>query len=171
MEAAMATSLAQHSGTSFNREYSGDDNGLETVMAALERDHPRHLLAPSREDDLCRLERAIEHPLPAQYRRFLAHLGGGIYYDRHEVFGATRLMIHDIELVPDVLEVRARLAASCGANRAPFLLPLHRTNGTRYWLDVRDGSVGGLGASGRFPDLAAFLTAVVLPSATSRMPA
>ena len=80
--------------------------GLQRVSEALERDRHRHLLAPSTEEDLQRLERAIEHPLPAQYRHFLGRLGGGIYYDRHEVFGAARLMIHDIELVPDVFAVR-----------------------------------------------------------------
>ena len=161
----MATSPAEHSATAGPQRCTTEDRGLESVLAALDRDRHRHLLAPSSEDDLRRLERGIQHPLPAQYRRFLACLGGGIYYDNHEVFGAARLMIHDIELVPDVLEVRARLAASCGANGSPFLLPLHRAEGTSHWLDVRDGSVRGLGATPLFPDLAAFLAAVVRPGA------
>jgi hypothetical protein len=171
MEVAMATSPAHRLRTQVIRGYDGDEPGLERVMASLERDRHRHLLAPSSEDDLCRLERAIQRPLPAQYRQFLARLGGGLYYDRHEVFGAVRLMIHDIELVPDVLEVRARIAASCGANGAPFLLPLHRTQATRHWLDVRDGTVGELGAARRFPDLARFLAAVVRPGPEPSRPA
>ena len=159
----METSLAHPFDPAVRGRSVGDDRDLDRVLAALAFDRHRHLLAPSSEEDLGRLERAIQHPLPAQYRRFLAHLGGGIYYDRHEVFGAARLMIHDIELVPDVLEVRARLADSCGANGSPFLLPLHRTQGIRHWLDVRDGSVVGIETTRRFPDLAAFLAAVVRP--------
>jgi len=167
----MATSPAQRSRTPVTHGYDGDDLDLERVLAALKRDHQRHLLAPNSEDDLCRLERAIQRPLPAQYRQFLARLGGGLYYDRHEVFGAARLMIHDIELVPDVLEVRARLADSCGANGSPFLLPLHRTQGASHWLDVRDGTVVDLGATRRFPDLAGFLATVVRPGAAAPLPA
>jgi len=139
----------------------GCDRRLERVLEALESDRHRHLLAPSTEEDLRRLERAIQRPLPAQYRFFLARLGGGLYYDRHEVFGAARLMIHDIELVPDVLAVRERLAASCGVNGSPFLLPLHRSQGTSHWLDIRDGSVRGPRGIHR-PSVADFLEAVVL---------
>ena len=166
----MATDPARRSETVANRTWTDEDAGLARVLAALEHDRHRHLLAPCSEDDLCRLERAIQRPLPAQYRRFLECLGGGIYYDRHEIFGAARLMIHDIELVPDVLSVRTRLAESCGADGSPFLLPLHRAAAKSHWLDVRDGSVRGRGATRLFPDLAAFLATIVRPCAPESNP-
>lgn len=143
----------------------GTEERFARVLAALERDRDRHVLAPCAAEDLAGLESALGWPLPPAYRQLVTHLGGGLYYDRHEIFGARRLMIHDIELVPRVLSVQARQTALRGGSPTPFLLPFHRTENAIHWLDLRSGTVHGGGR--RYADLAAFLEAVVLPSSAS----
>jgi hypothetical protein len=137
------------------------DEGLERIFTALELDGDRHLLERSTEADLAALESATGRPLPDVYRRLLLRLGGGLYYDRHEVFGGRRMMVHDIELVPSALSMRSTLAAA-GAAAPPYMLPFHRDGAVLHWLDLRDGRVQGTG--GRSMDLAGFLASVVLAS-------
>ena len=78
-------------------------------------------------------------------------------------------MIHDIELVPDLLTTRARLAAN--ARCLPdYLVPFHRFGQLFHLLDTRrirrEGAlVLAADASAAYPDLASFLDAVVLPAA------
>ena len=173
MPATMAPALRSHipppaeDTLDFLRRWAGEPEAaagraaFDRVASVLERDRTRHLLAAATLDDLDRLEHAVGLPLPPQYRQLLTRLGGGILYDRHELFGPRRLMIHDIELVPDVLSVRAR-RAHAGLDGSPFFLPLHRSGADLHWLDLRDGSVRDLSGSRRYCDLAAFLEDVVV---------
>ena len=73
-------------------------------------------------------------PLPPALTSVLTTIGNGIFFGHEEVFGPRRLMIHDIELLPDMMSVKA---ASPGLPEA--WLPFHR----------RDGVVQAASASAR----------------------
>ena len=99
-----------------------------------------------------------------------AGFGGGLYFHGHEIFGPKHVVIHDIELVPDVLTIRRWLSAQ-GIEVPAGVLPFHRARGVIHLLDARPGSnerVLTLGGSATFPDLASFLDAIVLPRAVHR---
>jgi hypothetical protein len=138
---------------------------IEEVLEALAGDRPRHMTTePASERELDVLEEALGHRLPEEFRALLARFGGGIFYERHELFGARRLMIHDIELVPDVLTFR-RLLEADGRGAEPGLVPFHRADAEVHFLDLRKGSRAGVvSADGTrtFPDLASFLEEVVM---------
>lgn len=139
---------------------------MQEALAALERDAARHLTQPCSEHDLDALEEALGRRLPADFRALLARVGGGILYDTHEVFGARRLMVHDIELVPDLLSARRGLEAR-GLGWPPHLAPFHRCRGAVHLLDLSqgEGSAPVLAQDGRpCGDLPAFLESVVLPA-------
>jgi hypothetical protein len=119
--------------------------------------------AAAAEDELLALERVLGFPLPAPYRFFLRRLGGGVFYLEHELFGPRRVMVHDIELVPDLLSFRAWL----GAELPPAVLPIHRMDGRIHVLDLQTGACRRLdataGARDDYADFTAFLETVVLP--------
>jgi hypothetical protein len=141
---------------------------MDEALDVLERDRALHLTQPCSEHDLDALEEALGRRLPADYRALLVRVGGGILYDRHELFGGRRLMVHDIELVPDVLSVRRMLEAKGGATASR--IPLHRCAGELHLLDLSGGSdqTRVVGADGRvWRDLPAFLESVVLPARTT----
>lgn len=144
---------------------------LDVVLDRLEADEQAHSVAgPAGPEDLARLEAALRNPLPREFRELLERFGGGLFYGGHEIFGPLRVMIHDIELVPDLLTMRARLAAS--ARCLPdHLAPFHRFGQLFHLLDTRrvrrEGAlVLAADASVGYPDLASFLDAVVVPGAT-----
>jgi len=143
------------------------------VLAALARDRPRHMTTePASERELDMLEEALGHRLPEEFRELLAQFGGGIFYERHELFGARRLMIHDIELVPDLLTFRRLLEAE-GRHHEEGLLAFHRADDQVHLLDLRPARRAGVvSADGRrtFPDLASFLEAVVLAGSPAGHP-
>jgi hypothetical protein len=138
---------------------------LLDVIDVLVRDSGQHLLTgPAHETDLAGLERALALPLPASFRTYLGRMGSGILYDRHEVFGPHSLQLHDIEFVPSLPGVLRQLRASLG----PKLLPFHRGRGLVHVFDLGGGAqepvpVRAMDGSASYPDLAAFLEAVVLP--------
>lgn len=137
------------------------------VLDRLVRDSGQHLLTgPAHEADLARLEQTLGQPLPHEFRALLLRMGSGILYDRHELFGPHQLQLHDIEFVPSLLGVQKLL----GASLAPGMLPFHRGGGVVHAFDLRNGTaepvpVTALDGSATYPDLAAFLEAVVLPPA------
>jgi SMI1 / KNR4 family (SUKH-1) len=138
---------------------------LDEILDVLERDLARHMTdGPCSEEDLRRLETALGDPLPADLRAFLGRLGGGVFYDAHEVFGARRVMIHDIELIPDLLSLRRTLKGV-----PPDALPFHRSTSVVHVIELAPGGrparITPLGGGSGYPDLAAFLESVVLPSA------
>jgi hypothetical protein len=140
---------------------------LEAALQVLEKDLARHMTTdrPS-ELELDALEEALGRKLPEQFRTFLSRLGGGIFYERHELFGARRLMVHDIELVPDLLSFHRRFAAARQADVGDALIPFHRADEVVHLLDLRShGEVPVVSEDGRrsYPDLASFLREVVIP--------
>ena len=139
---------------------------MQEAMATLERDRARHLTQRCSGKDLDLLEQALGRRLPDDYRSLLERVGGGILYDDHELFGGRRLMVHDIELVPDVLTL-TRQRAEAGRPWPAHLVPLHRCRGRLHLLVVSgtgDGRV--VGEDGRtWPNLLEFLNEVVLPAA------
>jgi hypothetical protein len=143
---------------------------LEQAVARLEADRFSHMLGkPCERADLEWLEGKLGRPLPSGFRLLLERLGGGILYEKHEVFGPRRLLVHDIEMVPDLLSVRGTV----GRSLPSYVLPFHRSAGAVSLLDLRAGRGGVLpGAHGpQTLDLAAFLEKVVLasrPAASAR---
>jgi SMI1/KNR4 family protein SUKH-1 len=143
---------------------------IDAALQVLETDLARHMTTdrPS-ELELDALEEALGGKLPEQFRTFLGRLGGGIFYERHELFGARRLMVHDIELVPDLLSFHRRFAADAQTSPEAALVPFHRADGVVHVLDLRSGGEAPvLSADGArsYPDLASFLARVVIPSVT-----
>jgi hypothetical protein len=116
----------------------------------------------STEIELRGLEETLGRPLPEAYRLFLRRVGGGVFYLKHEIFGAHRVMIHDIELVPDVLSFRTWLRTM-----PPTQLPIHRADGRIHVIDLDTGECAPLGPAvagqPRYRDFATFLAATVLP--------
>ena len=142
---------------------------IERAVQVLESDLARHTTTdrPS-ELELDALEEALGGKLPEQFRTFLARLGGGIFYERHELFGARRLMVHDIELVPDLVSFHRRFAADAGTGLVATLVPFHRADEVVHLLDLRSGGearVVSADGTRTYPDLARFLQDVVIPSA------
>jgi hypothetical protein len=102
--------------------------------------------------------------MPEPLRAFLLRVGGGLFYNGHEIFGPMRCMVHDIELVPDVLSVAHRLREEGSLTQG--FIPLHRARGVIHLLDARSvvgGAVIPAGGGAAHPDLTAFLEVVVLP--------
>lgn len=140
---------------------------IEEALEILERDLSQHTTADrASELDLDFLEEALGQRLPEQFRTFLVRIGGGILYERHELFGARRLMVHDIELVPDLLSFHRRFVGH-GDGSGPARIPFHRAEGAVHMLELRpDGEARVISADGArsYPDLASFLQQVVIPS-------
>ena len=133
---------------------------LQAVLARCEADAPRHMTGgPCAESALRHLEDALGAALPSPYRLFLSRLGGGVYYLRHEIFGAHRVILHDIELVTDVSSFRTWLGAEVPA----AWLPVHRAGHRIHALDLQgSGRVAVLGGSEPgYPDFTTFLEQVV----------
>jgi hypothetical protein len=139
---------------------------LPEILDVFERDLDRHMVAgPAGDEELARLERGLGRPLPPPLRAFLSRFGGGLFYNGHEILGPTRTMVHDIELVPDMLSVRQRLVEE-GSLPEGFL-PFHRARGVLNLIDAREvigtGEIVSMSQSAPYPDLASFLETVVLP--------
>ena len=142
---------------------------LAEILDLIAQDCGRHMTTePASELELDSLEESLGSRLPIALRALLSRLGGGILYERHEIFGARRLMIHDIELVPDLASFRARLAQ--GGSLPDGLVPFHRADGIVHFLDLRkaDSPVVSLDAARSYSDLACFLERVVLAERAPR---
>jgi hypothetical protein len=137
--------------------------GLDRLLDRLAADAGRHLLTgPADEQELARVEHALALRLPPRFRALLRRLGGGIFYDRHEVFGPRPLQLHDIEFVPSLQAMRARLAPTQAG-----LLPFHRGDGQvhAFVMGDRDGEpvpITSLDGTRRYRDLESFLEDMVL---------
>jgi hypothetical protein len=136
---------------------------LEGLIARCEADRSSHMTGgPCTALELRAVEDALGEALPAELRLFLSRLGGGVFYLEHEIFGARRVMIHDIELVPDLLSFRSWL----GAAVPPGLLPVHRAGGRVHAIELggTTAAVHTLNAPGPvYPDFTTFLQQVVFP--------
>jgi hypothetical protein len=135
----------------------------DRLIDRLAADAEAHLLTgPVEEPELQRVEALLGCRIPPAFRSLLGRLGSGILYDRHELFGARPLLLHDIEFVPSLLSVQSRLNGT-----ARRLLAFHRGGGAEHAFLV-DGAVGepvpvvSLDGARRYADFARFLQAVVL---------
>ena len=134
---------------------------LEAAIARFTADDALHMTGgPCLERELRHVEEAIGQPLSPAFRLFLARMGGGVFYLNHEIFGAHRVILHDIELVPDILSFRAWLGAT-----PPLLLPFHRTGLRVHALDLAGPPAGRVVVVGSadpgYPDFTTFLEQVV----------
>ena len=147
---------------------------IEEVLGTMARDRPQHMTTdPASQSDLDVLEEALGQRLPDEFRALLARFGGGIFYERHELFGARRLMIHDIELVPDLLTFRRLLADDVVRELERGLVPFHRADGRIHLLDLRRATGATvISADGKrsYPDLTCFLAEVVIPRSSAHQP-
>jgi hypothetical protein len=139
---------------------------LVQILDIFDRDRDRHVIAgPASDKELARLEAAVGRGLPPPFRALLGRFGGGLFYNGHEIFGPLRAMVHDIELVPDLLSVRQRLLE--GGELPEGFIPFHRARGVIHLMDLRDelgtGQIVPLSQSAPHTDLASFLETVVLP--------
>jgi hypothetical protein len=163
----LAAAAAAHFRAARESLHDHGDDAITRLLASLELDKPRHLVAPpSSARELASLEAALGVSLPAEFRELLGRFGGALLYDRHEVFGPFRVLVHDIEMVPDLLSIRARLRRE-GCLPA-HLIPFHRADGVIHALDMaaagsRTTQVVGLEDNAVYPSLSMFLRAVVLP--------
>jgi hypothetical protein len=136
---------------------------LEALFRRFEEGADARMTVAASDEDLRRLDEALGRPLPAPLRALLREVGGGLYEGGHEIFGPTRAMIHDIELVPDLLTVRARLQAEGLLH--PQFVPFHRAGATIHLMRMEGAGTGcvvSLPAGKVWGDLTAFLEQVVL---------
>jgi len=136
---------------------------LPMILARFRRDMGSHMTSgPSEEWELARLEASLGHRIPAPFRTFLQELGGGLFYDRHEIFGAHRVQIHDIELVPSLLSIRSSLGAGF-----KDLVPFHRADGVVHLMELTTEENGparivSSPEGSNYPDFAEFLERIVI---------
>lgn len=145
------------------------------VLDAFERARDEHIVgSASSEEELRVLERTLGAPLPESFRVFLKRLGGGLFFRGHEIFGPRRVIVHDIELVPDILSVRRALVAQ-GVELPERAIPFHRARGTVHFLRLGAadgaGEIVSLPASASAPNLESFLETVVMPRVARGGPA
>jgi hypothetical protein len=140
---------------------------IEEIIQRISRDEAQHMSGgPAGLPELQQLEQRLCVELPSAYRAFLGQLGAGIYYEKHEIFGCRRVMIHDIELVPDLASVERQLERE-GVSPRQGMIPFHRGGGCVHLIDLnsgpRQGSVVRVQDECAYPHLPAFLEEVVLP--------
>jgi SMI1/KNR4 family protein SUKH-1 len=138
-------------------------NGLMSVFESLGARADPRMTARASEEDLRRVETAVGGRVPEPLRTFLREVGSGLYEGGHEFFGPTRVMIHDIELVPDMMTMRARLGAN--AHLDPHLLPFHREGSTVHLVRTDDAGLGqvvSIPAGETWADVTSFVEQVVL---------
>ena len=138
-------------------------SSLADLFQRFDSDSEARMTVLASDEDLSRLDGALGRPLPAPLRALLKEVGAGLYEGGHEIFGPTRLMVHDIELVPDLLSVRARLAAEGVLD--PHFVPFHRAGATFHLIRTDGAGAGGVVSlpSGKvWGDLASFVEQVLL---------
>jgi SMI1-KNR4 cell-wall len=146
-------------------------SALDSALAAFERDAAEHVTAgPADRQELQRTEERLGVHLPADFRSFLERIGGGLFYQRHEIFGSHRVIIHDIELVPDLVAFRRGIERR-EAGLPNGFLPFHRAGNVVHLLDLsspgQSPPVRSLDGSKEYPDLGSFLETLV-PSERKR---
>src|SRR4051812_25831144 len=136
---------------------------LGALLQRFERGADARMTVVAPDEELRRIEGALGVPLPGPLRALLGEVGSGLYEGGHEIFGPLRLMLHDIELVPDMLSVRARLAGEGVLD--PHLMPFHRGGATYHLIRVEGagtGSVVSLPPGHVYADLESFIEEVLL---------
>jgi len=110
----------------------------EALAAAIGTHEAEHLrFGPVPRAEITALEERIGRRLPAALASALATVGNGIFFEKEELFGPRRLMVHDIELLPDMMTVKAGLVGLPDA-----WLPFHRCDGALSVVDLSGESFG-----------------------------
>jgi hypothetical protein len=136
---------------------------LAALLQRFENGADARMTVIASDEELRRIEEALGCPLPSDLRSLLRQVGGGLYEGGHEIFGPQRLMLHDIELVPDLLTVHARLTAEGALH--PHFVPFHREGGTFHLVRTQGAGAGcvvSLPAGRVYADLASFVEQVLL---------
>jgi len=140
---------------------------LQSALEAFERDRAEHVTAgPADADEVRRTEDRLGVRLPEAFREFLERVGGGLFYQGHEIFGSHRVMIHDIELVPDLVSFGRSVRRSGGPAAPEGVVPFHREGSRVHVLDLQgtepdSAPIRALDGSRTYPNLAAFLETLV----------
>ena len=110
----------------------------EALAAAIGSHEAEHLrFGPVPRAEIAALEERIGRRLPAALASALETVGNGIFFGKEELFGPRRMMVHDIELLHDIMTVRAGLVGLPDA-----WLPFHRRDGTVHVVDLSEGAFG-----------------------------
>lgn len=147
---------------------------FDQVLDAFAHSKEEHVLGSrSTEAELLRLEEALGSTLPPSFRVFLRRLGGGLFFRGHEIFGTRRVMIHDIELVPDILTVCRTLEAQA-VEIPERTIPFHRARGTIHFMPLDGaesaGPIVSIPPAEPCPSFESFLEIVVLPRLATPRP-
>ena len=135
---------------------------MRDVLHALEQRKSAHLThgaVPMGE--IVELQQRLGCALPPALVRLLTEAGNGIFFGVHELYGPRRLMVHDIELLPDMLSVKL----GCAGIPASWL-PFHRRAGIVHAVDLgreHFGAVFSWPAGPSWPDVASFARAELSP--------
>jgi hypothetical protein len=129
---------------------------MGSLIQTVERHAPEHLrFGAVPREQITAFEARLGRPLPPALTAVLESVGNGIFFGKEELFGPRRLMVHDIELLPDMMTVKAQ---------APGLpeawLPFHRCDGVMHAVDLSPEAFGQVHAwPGGVPrgDIADFL--------------
>lgn len=111
---------------------------MSHVIEAVERHAREHLrFGPVPREQITALEARLGRPLPPALTAVLESIGNGIFFGKEELLGPRRLMVHDIELLADMMSVKAQ---------APGLpepwLPFHRCDGVIHAVDLSPTTYG-----------------------------
>jgi hypothetical protein len=129
-------------------------------FVAFTRDPAAHTTGgPASEADLRALELALGTLLPPSYREFLSRFGGGVFFGRHEIFGARHVNVHDIELVPDVVGATKELLGE-DPREGGAVLAVHRDGDRIHVLEIRGGTVRSITDGKHYPDFAALVAEI-----------
>ena len=108
------------------------------LFEAVERHAPEHLrFGAVPREQITAFEARLGRSLPPALIAVLESIGNGIFFGKEELLGPRRLMVHDIELLADMMSVKAQ---------APGLpeawLPFHRCDGVMHAVDLSPEGFG-----------------------------
>jgi SMI1/KNR4 family protein SUKH-1 len=135
---------------------------MATVIETIEGHAPAHLrFGPVPREQITALETSLKRPLPPALTALLESVGNGIFFGKQELLGPRRLMVHDIELLADMMSVKAQASGLPEA-----WLPFHRCDGVMHAVDLSPETFGQVHSwPGGSPcgDIAAFLADRLTP--------
>ena len=113
---------------------------MTDIFDSVERHPQEHLrFEPVPREEIAELEARLGRRLPPELAAMLETVGNGIFFGREELFGPRRLMVHDIELLPGMMTVKA---ATPGLPED--WLPFHRCDGALHVVDLAPEAGGAV---------------------------